>query len=41
MVKDDTVLEQVAQSGFGVSIYGDIQDPIGHLPLQPAVGYLL
>ena len=39
--KGDRELEQVAQSGYGVSFYGDIKDVCGLLPLQPIVGYLL
>ena len=31
-------LEQVTQGGCGVSFSGDIQDPPGQGPLQPAVG---
>ena len=31
-------LEQVAQGGCGVSFSGDIQDPPGCGPLQPALG---
>ena len=31
-------LEQVAQGGCGVSFSGDIQDPPGQGPVQPAVG---
>ena len=30
-----------AQRGCGVSFSGDIQDPSGNLPVQPAVGNLL
>ena len=31
--KDDGALEQAAQRDCGVSFYGDIQDPFGHLPV--------
>ena len=34
----DGALEQAAQGGGGVSFSGDIQDPPGQGPLQPAVG---
>jgi len=34
----DGALEQAAQGGCGVSFSGDIQDPPGQVPLQPAVG---
>ena len=34
----DGALEQAAQGGCGVSCSGDIQDPPGQGPLQPAVG---
>jgi len=34
----DGTLEQGAQGGCGVSFSGDIQDPPGQGPVQPAVG---
>jgi len=34
----DGALAQAAQGGCGVSFSGDIQDPAGQGPLQPAVG---
>ena len=34
----DRALEEVAHGGCGVSFSGDIQDPPGHGPVQPAVG---
>ena len=36
----DGALEQAAQGGGGVSFSGDIQDPPGQDPVQPAVGDL-
>ena len=33
----DGALAQAAQGGCGVSFSGDIQDPPGHGPVQPAV----
>jgi len=34
----DGALSQAAQGGCGVSFSGDIQDPPGRGPLQPALG---
>jgi len=34
----DGALEQAARGGCGVSFSGDIQDPSGQGPVQPAVG---
>ena len=34
----EVALEQAAQGGGGVSVFGDIQDPPGQGPVQPAVG---
>ena len=36
--KGDGALEQAAQGGCGVSFSGDIPDPPGQGPVQPAVG---
>jgi len=36
----DGALEQASQGGCGDSFSGDIQDPSGRSPLQPAVGDL-
>ena len=36
----DGALEQVAQGGCGVSFSGDIQDPPGQGPVQPALSDL-
>jgi len=36
----DGSLEQAARGGCGVSFSGDIQDPSGQVPVQPAVGDL-
>jgi len=34
----DGALVEVAQGGCGVSFFGDIQDPPGQGPVQPAAG---
>jgi len=34
----DGALEQASQGGCGVSLSGDIEDPPGQVPVQPAVG---
>ena len=36
--ESDGALAQAAQGGCGVSFSGDIQDPPGQGPVQPAVG---
>ena len=41
LVEGDRALEQAALGGCGFSFSGDIQDPPGFLPVQPAVGRLL
>ena len=38
LVDDRLTMEQAAQGGCGVSFSGDIQDPPGQGPVQPAVG---
>jgi len=38
VLKNDEALEQTAQGGCGASFSGDIQDPPGQGPVQPAVG---
>jgi len=37
-LEGDPALEQVAHAGCGVSILGDIQNPMGLSPEQPAFG---
>jgi len=37
----DGVPEQAAQRGYGVSFSGDVQNPSGSFPVQPAIGNLL
>ena len=39
-LQSDGALEQVAQRVYGVSFSVDIQDPSGHLPVQPTLGNL-
>lgn len=34
----ERALEQAAQTGGGVSFYGDFQTPPGCVPVQPALG---
>ena len=34
----DGALERAAQGGYGLSFSGDVQDPPGQGPVQPAVG---
>lgn len=36
----DRALGQAAQGACGASCSGDIQDPFGHFPAQPAIGNL-
>lgn len=38
--KGDRALEPVAQRSSEVLFYGDIQDPSGHVHVQPIGGYL-
>ena len=40
-MKGDGAMAQAVQKGGGVSFYGDTQDPSGHPPVQPIVGYYL
>ncbi len=39
--EDDGALEQAAQGDCGFSFSGNIQDPPGHLPVQPGLGSML
>lgn len=33
-------VDQVAQGGCGITILGDVQNPTGHRPVQPALADL-